>query len=123
MNVELKRGHPVVGIPLPTSNETCEFTLYDSHSVKSFIESIKEEDEGITDAQIHSSDGNRVAQMTRLSALVTEGFQLKINNELHTVHPSNEGIIYNTDNILGWLWKVTTLITYNSLSTQLNTSC
>ena len=92
MNVELKRGHPVISIPLPTTNETCEFTLYDAHSVKSFIESIKEEDDGIKEALIHSLDGNRVAQTTRLSVLLTEGFKLKINDELHTVHPSSEGI-------------------------------
>ena len=91
MNVELKRGYPVISIPLPTTNETCEFTLYDSHSVKSFIESIREEDDGVKEALIHSLDGNRVAQSTRLSALLTEGFKLKINDELHTVHSSSEG--------------------------------
>lgn len=60
--------------------------------MKSFIESIKEEDDGIKEALIHSLDGNRVAQTTRLSVLLTEGFKLKINDELHTVHPSSEGI-------------------------------
>ncbi len=93
LNLELKRGHPVVSIPLPSTNETCEFTLYDSHSVKSFIESIKEEDDGVTEALIHSLDDNRVAQTTRLSALLMEGFKLKINDQLHTVHPSSEGIV------------------------------
>lgn len=91
MNVELKRGHPVVSIPLPTSSEKCEFTLYDAQSVRSFIENIKEEDDGVKEALIQSLDGNRVAQTTRLSALLTEGFQLKINDELHSVHSSSEG--------------------------------
>ena len=63
--------------------------------MKSFIESIKEEDDGVKEALIHSSDGNRVAQSTRLSALLTEGFKLKINDELHTVHSSSEGKMSN----------------------------
>ena len=92
MNLELKRGHPVISIPLPTSNETCEFTLYESHSVKSFIESIKDEDNGVKEAVVHSLDDNRVAQTTRLNSLLMEGFKLKINDEIHTVHPSSEGI-------------------------------
>lgn len=92
LNVELKRGYPVISIPLPTSEEMCEFTLNNTHSVKSFIENIKEEDSGIEEALIHSLNGNRIAQTTSLSSLLTEGFQLKINDKLHTVHPSSEGI-------------------------------
>jgi hypothetical protein len=94
LNLELKRGHPVVSIPLPTSKETCEFTLYDSYSVKSFVENIKEEDDGVKEVLIHSLDDNRVAQTTRLNALLMEGFKLRINDEIHTIHPSNEGSDY-----------------------------
>ena len=60
--------------------------------MKSFVESIKDEDNGVTEVVVHSLDNNRIAQRTRLNALLMEGFKLKINNEVHTVHPSSEGI-------------------------------
>lgn len=92
LKLELKRGHPVVSIPLPTSGEACEFTLPTTHSVRSFVDSIKEEDGSVENAVVHSLDGNRVAQTTRLSTLFTEGFSLKINDQLFTIHPTSEGV-------------------------------
>lgn len=91
LKLELKRGQPVVSIPLPTSGEVCEFTLQDTHSVRSFVDSIREEDGGVEHAVIHSLDGNRVAQTTRLSTLLTEGFNLKINDQSFTIQPTSEG--------------------------------
>ena len=55
------------------------------------MDCIKEEDEGVQDALIQSLDGNRVAQTTRLSMLLTEGFNLKINDKYFTVQPTAEG--------------------------------
>lgn len=91
LKLELKRGQPVVSIPLPTSGEVCEFTLQNTHSVRSFVDSIREEDGGVEHAAIHSLDGNRVAQTTRLSTLLTEGFNLKINDQSFTIQPTSEG--------------------------------
>ncbi|XP_046859005.1 calcium uniporter protein, mitochondrial-like isoform X2 [Xenia sp. Carnegie-2017] len=90
LDVELKRGQPVVSIPLPSTNQPCEFTLYETNSVKNLLESIKDEDEGVNEALVHSLEGIRISQNTRMSSLLSNGFKLKINDEMHTITPSSE---------------------------------
>lgn len=80
-----------MSIPLPSTNEPCEFTLYETNSVKSLLESIKDEDEGVNEALVHSLEGIRISQNTRISSLLSNGFKLKINDEMHTITPSSEG--------------------------------
>ena len=48
VDVTFRNGFPVVSVPLPSRRENCEFILKPlSHTVKDFVQQLKDEDKGI----------------------------------------------------------------------------
>ncbi|XP_076818825.1 calcium uniporter protein, mitochondrial-like [Clavelina lepadiformis] len=88
MKLFYRNGMPVINVPLPSRQETCSFTLRPvSSTVGDFIQNVKDEDKGIDQIHVYSSDGSRVAASTQVEYLLRDRFILKINDKLYDVDP------------------------------------
>ena len=84
-----------MSVPLPSRRENCEFILKPlSHTVKDFIQQLKDEDKGIERAVIYNMEGTRISQSTGVDVLLQSDFKLLINDETYPVHAPEQGNIY-----------------------------
>ena len=82
----IRNGFPVANVPLPSRQESCEFTLKPlSDTVNDFLYSIQEEDGGIERAAIYTLEGNRVAGATGIDILLQNDFDIVINETRYRV--------------------------------------
>ena len=62
-----------------------------SHTVKDFVQQLKDEDKGIERAVVYNLDGTRISQSTGVDVLLQSDFKLLINDETYPVHPPEQG--------------------------------
>ncbi|XP_038647981.1 calcium uniporter regulatory subunit MCUb, mitochondrial-like isoform X2 [Scyliorhinus canicula] len=88
VTVEYKHGFPVISIMLPSRKERCQFLVKPLlMNVGDLLEDLKNEDRGINSAAIFSEDGTRVSAATPISILLTNNFELVINETKYFVKP------------------------------------
>lgn len=64
-----------------------------SHTVKDFIQQLKDEDKGIERAAVYNVEGTRISQSTGVDALLQSDFKLLINDETYSVQAPEQGWI------------------------------
>lgn len=89
-----RHGFVVLSIPLPSRAELCEFNLKPiTHSVKDFMQFIKDEDGGVERAAVYSNEGARISHSTPIEILMQNDFKLIINEKSYDVVPPKERIL------------------------------
>jgi hypothetical protein len=76
-----------VAIPLASTPEKCLFTIKPGHTVKSFLDSLKEEESTISRAALYSSDGSKIASSTALFDVIKSGFTLHLDSNKFKLVP------------------------------------
>lgn len=84
--IEFNGGLTKLILMLPAKNEFCQFDLkLLNQTVGDLIEQIKSEDKSIEKVLFYSKEGNRLSQNSSLSILITQPFNIKINDILYQV--------------------------------------
>jgi hypothetical protein len=79
--VGVRGGFPVLSLPLPSRNETCDFVLRPFlQTVAHVTSSIRNEDPGIERVVLYSPDGNRISSSTGVDLLLQSDFHLHVND-------------------------------------------
>ncbi|XP_051866452.1 calcium uniporter regulatory subunit MCUb, mitochondrial-like isoform X1 [Pristis pectinata] len=91
VTVEYKNGFTVISIILPSRNERCQFIVKPLlMNVGDFLKDVENEDQGIDNIAIFSEDGTRVSASTPMTVLLTNNFQLVINETKYFVTPPHK---------------------------------
>ncbi|ELT99754.1 hypothetical protein CAPTEDRAFT_226862 [Capitella teleta] len=86
VDVRFQHGLPVLSIPLPSRQERCQFTLRPiSNNLGDLVQFMQAEDKGIDRVTAYNEDGERIAQSTPIEMLLSQDFQLKINDVTYNV--------------------------------------
>ncbi|PAV89778.1 hypothetical protein WR25_22432 [Diploscapter pachys] len=87
LKIEFERGLPVVTVPLPSRQESCQFSMRPlSDSVGSLCEALKSEDKGLDVVSIYAKCGTRISNSTPIEHLLQFGdFQLRLNDKYFQV--------------------------------------
>ncbi|CAI8033645.1 Calcium uniporter protein, mitochondrial [Geodia barretti] len=81
IEVGVREGFPVLSLPLPSRNETCDFVLRPFlQTVAHVTSSIRNEDPGIERVVLYSPDGNRISSSTGVDLLLQSDFHLHVND-------------------------------------------
>ncbi|XP_075056768.1 calcium uniporter regulatory subunit MCUb, mitochondrial [Mixophyes fleayi] len=86
VTVNYRHGLPVITLTLPSRNERCQFTIKPlTTTVGKFLQDIQKEDQGIDRVAAISADGTKFSASTLMNTLLTNDFQLVLNNTTHQV--------------------------------------
>lgn len=89
-----RHGMVVLSIPLPSRAELCEFNLKPiTHSVKDFVQFIKDEDGGVERAAVYNNEGIRMSHSTPIEILMQNDFKLLINEKSYDVVPPKDKML------------------------------
>lgn len=88
VSVEYRHGLSVFSVPLPSRKESCEFVLKPvSHTVKDFINFLREEDKGIDRVAVYRDNGAKIAGSTTVDILLRSPFTVTINENSYNISP------------------------------------
>ncbi|CAI8033626.1 Calcium uniporter protein, mitochondrial [Geodia barretti] len=89
VEVGVRGGFPVLSLPLPSRNETCDFVLrhFFLQTVAHVTSSIRNEDPGMR------VEGHRMAGSTPLGLLLQSEFDLQINDIKYRIRPPSDVLL------------------------------
>ncbi|CAK6432902.1 unnamed protein product [Pipistrellus nathusii] len=86
VTVSYRHGLPLITLTLPSRNERCQFVVKPMLStVGSFLQDIQNEDKGIKNAAVFTTDGTEIATSTLMGFLLMNDFKLVINKTTYDV--------------------------------------
>ncbi|KAJ8022999.1 Calcium uniporter protein, mitochondrial [Holothuria leucospilota] len=98
LKCELQNGLPTILVPLPSKQETCQFTLKPvTETVGDFLNNVKSEDGGVERVSLYSEDDIIIARSTSIDVLMRKPFKLRINDNRYIVHPPDLGQLSSED--------------------------
>ncbi|CAD5119707.1 DgyrCDS8297 [Dimorphilus gyrociliatus] len=89
INFRYENGLPVLSLPLPSRDETYQFTLKPiSNTLGDLFRFVRNEDSSIERLAAYTTDGERLAQSTPMEHLIQSSFELVLNDNRYMVHPA-----------------------------------
>ncbi|XP_054582661.1 calcium uniporter regulatory subunit MCUb, mitochondrial isoform X2 [Eptesicus fuscus] len=94
VTVSYRHGLPLITLTLPSRNERCQFVVKPMLStVGSFLQDLRNEDKGVKNASIFTTDGSEIATSTLMGFLLMNDFKLVINKITYDVQcPKKAGL-------------------------------
>lgn len=81
-----QNGHVVLTIPLPSRSEDCDFILRPvSHTVKSLVSFVQDEDGGVDRIAVYSNKGTKISNSTTIDILIQSDFKVVVNDKTYDV--------------------------------------
>ncbi|XP_054447600.1 calcium uniporter regulatory subunit MCUb, mitochondrial [Pteronotus mesoamericanus] len=91
ITVNYRHGLPLITLTLPSRKERCQFVVKPMlTTVGSFLQDIQNEDKGVKNAAIFTTDGSKIATSTLMEILLKNDFKLVINTITYDVQCPKE---------------------------------